>query len=107
MRILVVDDMNLTHIVKEVAPYGFSIDEASSGKKALELAASNTYDIIILDYELPDMNGAEIVDAVRKLDRDVYIIGYSGYWENLESLVDDWSATELKGPIEKFLSSIS
>ena len=69
-RILVVDDtlMNLkifVHLLKETQ---VQIDQASSGTEALKLSSGQKYDIIFLDYMMPDMNGIEVLQTMRSQD---------------------------------------
>jgi len=45
---------------------GFKVEEETSGWKALEKALTDTYNIIMVDITLPDMNGIEICKALRK-----------------------------------------
>ncbi|MDD5936158.1 MAG: ATP-binding protein [Clostridiales bacterium] len=67
--VLIVDDntvnLQVAHGLLDL--YGINIDMATSGKKALELAAMNVYDIIFLDYMMPEMDGIETLKEIRKL----------------------------------------
>jgi CheY-like chemotaxis protein len=40
-------------------------DIAETGKKALELGKSNHYDLILMDIQLPDLNGGEVTKELR------------------------------------------
>ena len=44
----------------------FEIDEADNGKDALDLALQNDYDVIILDLMMPEMDGIEVCEKLRK-----------------------------------------
>lgn len=62
MKILFIEDdltlsENLTHILKNES---YDVTCAHDGKSALELCKNNSFDIFLLDYNLPDMNGLEI-----------------------------------------------
>jgi DNA-binding response OmpR family regulator len=74
-RALVVDDEH--KIVEVLSGYlqdeGFAVSEAFDGAEALRLALSETYDVILLDLNLPKMSGVEVFKAVRKLS-DVPIL---------------------------------
>ena len=65
-RILVVDDskINLKVANNILKPYNFTIVEATSGFEALELAETQTFDLILMDIMMPKMNG---VEALRRL----------------------------------------
>ena len=66
-RVLVVDDEKL--IVKGIRfsleQDGMEVDCAYDGEEALELAKSNTYDMILLDVMLPKMTGFEVCQQIR------------------------------------------
>ncbi len=66
-RILVVDDDE--HIQKSLSQYlemeDFEVDVASSGQEALERAALQTFDLILLDIMMPEMDGFEVVETLR------------------------------------------
>lgn len=69
-RILVVDDFQgireiLSNTLKRK---GYEIHTASNGKEAIEILASepNSYDLVLSDYNMPEMNGYELLKNVRK-----------------------------------------
>ncbi|NBR69242.1 MAG: response regulator [Verrucomicrobia bacterium] len=43
----------------------FDITEATDGKKALELLGEKSFDVMLLDIEMPEMNGMEVLTAVK------------------------------------------
>ncbi|WDF70883.1 hybrid sensor histidine kinase/response regulator [Novosphingobium sp. KACC 22771] len=63
---LVVDDNAINRIVisELLSPFGFQIDTASDGRKAITAAQSKAYDIIFMDCRMPHMDG---YDATRQL----------------------------------------
>lgn len=67
-RILVVDDED--RIRRLIRMYlereEFLIEEAEDGKEALELALNNDYDLILLDVMMPEMDGIEVCEELRK-----------------------------------------
>jgi len=78
MRILIVEDeTTIANFIKEgLEEEGFAVDIADNGKRGLQLALSNLdeYDVILLDWMLPGLNGIEICRAVRKENKSVPII---------------------------------
>lgn len=81
VRALIVDDtadirfMVGFHLKME----GVSFEEAGSGEEALERCASESFDLVVLDFRMPGLSG---VDVARKLRSDQYpsqIILYSAY----------------------------
>ena len=69
-RILAVDDtpMNLKVIKSLLKSTGVSIDTADSGAAAIELAAKERFDVILMDQRMPEMSGTEAMKAIRQAD---------------------------------------
>ncbi|MBO4337441.1 MAG: EAL domain-containing protein, partial [Lachnospiraceae bacterium] len=69
-RLLLVDDTPVNHIVvKELlSDTGARIDEANSGSECLSLVKKNSYDIILLDYRMPEMDGIETLRKFKELE---------------------------------------
>jgi CheY-like chemotaxis protein len=57
---------------------GYDVLTASAGSKGLELLRRELVDLVILDYQMPEMNGAEVAVEIRKMHLSVPIIIYSG-----------------------------
>ncbi len=77
IRILVVDDDESIrrYIVKLLTQGGYDVYAVSSGKDALrELRAGQEYSLIILDILMPDMDGLETLNEVRKISKDMPIL---------------------------------
>ena len=66
-RLLVVDDEARTaELTAELLRRaGYSVDIAVSGSEALESVRSNSPDLMLLDYEMPDMEAPEVLDSLR------------------------------------------
>ena len=65
--ILIVDDKseNLIALSKTLESRGFSTDTAGSGEIALKKVLKQVYDLVILDVQMPGMDGFEVADAIR------------------------------------------
>ena len=61
---LIVDDnpQNLISLKKVLEKNGFEVDTASSGEEALKKVLKNEYVLIILDVQMPDMDGFEVAE---------------------------------------------
>lgn len=57
LRMLVVDTLE---------DEGYEIDEACDGDEAYELIEQNDYDLVIIDYMMPQMTGLEVIEKVRQ-----------------------------------------
>lgn len=69
IKVLVVDDMaTMRRIIKTLLDQlGFkNIDEAEDGAVALQKLKSGKYDLVITDWNMPNMTGLELVQAIRK-----------------------------------------
>jgi signal transduction histidine kinase len=79
--ILVVDDQEETlHSLRTLlGREGHRVLTASSGEDALEVIRNHEVHLILLDYVMPRMTGAEVVRAVRRFDQFVQIILQTGY----------------------------
>jgi len=68
-RFLIVDDMaTMRRIIKSILnQLGYqNIDEAEDGKVALQKLKQQKYDFVITDWNMPNMTGIELVQAIRK-----------------------------------------
>lgn len=67
-RVLVVDDNLVNRKVARgfLRPYGFAIDEAGGGREAIDKVLQTRYDIIFMDHMMPEMDGIEAVQVIRK-----------------------------------------
>ena len=80
MRILVVDDDQgiLKLIARVLRDEAYAVDTASTGEEARTLALVNDYDGIILDLQLGDRHGFEILQELRRNGRHTPVLLYSG-----------------------------
>ncbi len=63
--------------------FGYAVQTANSGPEALELAATNDFDAVVLDYRMPGMNGLEVARALRLHSPSLPLIVLSGYASDL------------------------
>ncbi|HJX31908.1 MAG TPA: response regulator [Thermodesulfobacteriota bacterium] len=82
-KILLVDDTRLNReLAKDLLEMeGYQIIEAISGKECIKKARQNKPDIILLDIELPDMSGLEVIKVIKK-DTEINsipVVAFTGY----------------------------
>ncbi|TAJ48799.1 MAG: response regulator [Chitinophagaceae bacterium] len=67
IKVLVVEDMALNQLLMKTLldDFGFERDIASNGKIAIEKMATEKYDIILMDLQMPEMNGFEATEYIR------------------------------------------
>ena len=75
-KILIVDDNKdmqflLSNILREE---GYEIFSAGNGNRAIEIVKRNEPDLVLLDIRLPGMDGLQILEKVRKIDKDIIVI---------------------------------
>jgi len=71
LKILIIDDdkfdrMNYRHILEKNTDFLAEVLEADSSSKGIQLAEEEAVDCILLDYQLPDMDGIHIARAIRR-----------------------------------------
>lgn len=71
MKILIIEDeVDLARALqKGLIKNGYAVDIAVDGAEGFELYKINSYDLIVLDLNLPSMDGLEILRAIRKDDK--------------------------------------
>lgn len=67
IKVLVVEDIALNQLLMKTLldDFGFERDIAANGKIAIEKLQSKTYDIILMDLQMPEMNGFEATEYIR------------------------------------------
>jgi two-component system, chemotaxis family, chemotaxis protein CheY len=70
MKVLIVDDAGVMRkvITRELVDMGFAaenISEAANGKEGLDKAVATTFDLILMDWNMPEMLGIDSVVAIR------------------------------------------
>jgi CheY-like chemotaxis protein len=89
--ILIVDDDEfLTETFKVILEtVGYNVEVASTGMQAINLTKDTTYDMVILDIKLPDINGDEVARIMKKQGKKTKIVMITGYEKLAEALKDE------------------
>lgn len=84
-RILIVDDDPIMHevLARTLATEGHTLETASDGREALVLFENDKFDLVILDYEMPDMKGDELALIINALAPDQRLLMITAYPERL------------------------
>ncbi len=66
--ILIVEDEKLLNwsLAKSAAKWGFDVHPVFTGSEALALLEKSGFDVILLDYQLPDLDGLQVARCIRK-----------------------------------------
>lgn len=75
MQILIVDDDIITRMMLRhlLTGAGYRTDEAGDGMEALRMIAERRYQVVISDWNMPEMNGVELCRRIRHYDQSGYI----------------------------------
>ena len=114
-RLLVVDDEVNQGLLyeQELEDDGYEVDVVNSGVEALEMVKANSYDVVILDIGMPEMDGLETLGRLLGIDSKIPVIlctAYPSYKDNFMSwaadayVVKSMDLTELKEKIKESLA---
>lgn len=84
------DKVNQLVIARMLNECGYGVDIAGNGFEALEMVKKNSYDIILMDIQMPEMDGIEATKRIRAINQDTPVLAITAY--------------ALHGDREKFLS---
>ncbi|MDR3203920.1 MAG: response regulator [Deltaproteobacteria bacterium] len=110
-RALLVDDVDLNRkIAKAILKVtGIDIDEAVDGQAAVKIfenSPENTYDIILMDVQMPILDGYQASEAIRKLDRDdahkvpIIALTANAFKEDIEKALEAGMNAHIAKPIK-------
>lgn len=78
--IIIDDDQNMCHVLEKVlTDSGFYVDIAFTGNDALDMTHKQNYDFAIIDYNLPDISGIEVLKKLSPLNPAMGKIMISAY----------------------------
>jgi len=88
--LIVEDDLFSQTLIKKVLSENYSLSMATDGKGALLASVKVAPDIIFLDIELPDINGHDVLQKIKTMDPDAYVVMFSGNGdrENILKAID-------------------
>lgn len=80
MKILIIDDEleTINPLKSYLINIGYIVNISLNAQKALELIKQNKYSLIILDLNLPDLNGEIVCQKIRHLEKNIPILIISG-----------------------------
>jgi DNA-binding NtrC family response regulator len=81
IKLLLVDDeKDFTEVLSQrMESRGFKVDIADSGPVAIEKIKEQSYDVIILDLAMPEMDGIDVLKILLKLNPDLQILFLTGH----------------------------
>lgn len=104
MRVLIIEDNQrlARNLVMYMIARDIHVDVAYNWSDGLLKSLNNFYDIILLDINLPDINGVNICKKIRERGEDVYIMMLTSMWTN-DDIIDwlnSWADDYLVKPFE-------
>jgi two-component system CAI-1 autoinducer sensor kinase/phosphatase CqsS len=91
-RLLIVDDDSIQRMTTrhKLSPLGATLDEAADGRRALEMVARHSYDLILLDLKMPVLDGYAVAEEIRRTQaptqRYIPIVAYTSEPSHLASV---------------------
>ncbi|MDH4158490.1 MAG: sigma-54 dependent transcriptional regulator [candidate division Zixibacteria bacterium] len=80
-NILVVDDKDSMRnmLTETLLEEGHRVDSAENGRKALDLVRNKSYDLVLTDLKMPEIDGLEVLTGVKENDSDTSVIVMTAY----------------------------
>ncbi|NMM44277.1 response regulator [Rhodospirillaceae bacterium KN72] len=122
LHVLIVDDVGINRLVSKELLVGFGcrVSEAADGKDAVDAVVREGFDVILMDVQMPRMDGAEATRIIRSKGVEIPIIGITAYvspeqrevylasgmnavvtkpvnWNKLETLLKDIAGKKVDG----------
>lgn len=90
-RILVIDDEKaIRNTLKEILEFeSHTVDLAEDGAAGVEMFANETYDIVLCDIKMPQMDGIEVLDRLQQQSGETPVIMVSGHG-NIDTAVEGY-----------------
>jgi len=93
-KILLIDDEESIHILyrEELEELGYEVHSAMSGEEALKILPTLNPNLVILDIQMPGMNGIDVLRKIKEQDPKLPVIlssAYQEYKQNLSSWASD------------------
>lgn len=80
-KLLVVDDDRPVRdtLVEMIESLGYEVDGALDGESALKLTKQKSYDAVITDLTMPNMNGLELLKKIKEIDETIPVVIVTGF----------------------------
>jgi DNA-binding NtrC family response regulator len=87
-KVLVIDDESIVRISCErtLSAEGYPVKTAGDGKSGIDLLEKESFDVVLLDIKMPDMDGIEVLKKIKSSWPDTKVIMITGY-STVESAV--------------------
>lgn len=81
LKILVIDDeKSIRNTLKDILGFeGYQVELAENGKAGIAAVQSNDFDIILCDIKMPEIDGLEVLEQIRKIKPESTVVMISGH----------------------------
>ncbi len=89
LRILLIDDdLSLSAVIShQLQSMGFTVATSNAGTEGLKVFRSSPFDLVLLDLQMPDMSGMDVLRQIRVVDSEIIVILITAYG-TVESAVE-------------------
>lgn len=102
IHVLVVDDNNVNQLVAKrlLQKFGAEVTLAENGQEAIELIAKNDFDMILMDIQMPVLDGYKASEALRKLKftKPIIALSANAFTEHVSKSLDSGMNAHLQKP---------
>ena len=105
-RLLIVDDEPGTTLPFKLGleNYGFQVDTYNDPKLALHHFHSGSYDLALIDVRMEGMNGFELVQEMKRIDKNLKVCFITSFKTYYDSLIEEYPNMDHKCFIQKPIS---
>jgi PAS domain S-box-containing protein len=87
-RVLIAEDhpVNMSIAKRFLQKWGIEVTEAVNGKEAVEQFKKGTFDLLLIDLEMPEMDGVTAMREIRKLNPEIPVIAFTAaVYDNMQA----------------------
>ncbi|THU34165.1 response regulator [Niastella caeni] len=88
IRLLIAEDnpVNLSIAKRFLTKWGIQVSEATNGREALAQFKKGTYDLLLIDLEMPEMDGATALKEIRKINTSIPAVAFTAaVYDNMQA----------------------
>ena len=88
IRVLIAEDnpVNLSIARRFLTKWGIHVEAATNGREAVEIFRKHSFDLALIDLEMPEMDGATALKEIRKLNTSIPIVAFTAaVYDNMQA----------------------